>query len=102
MDKCKLVVRGVSAGLDVVGDCVNAYPFETDLTSSVSNSNGVLFVIEITDAAYNHADIQLMLEPNIFPTTHDMIYGIEPEQALIWSQGVSIAIAELLAHKVTH
>lgn len=106
---CKLVVRRFSAGLDHVGDCVNAYPFETYLGHLVENVGGAFVIIEVNDADNDDPRIQELLEPNLNPTNHNNIYGLEPVKEgeeffteLLTMGRINVSISKLLEYKVTH
>jgi hypothetical protein len=106
---CKIVVRRFTAGLDYIGDCVGAYPVEQYLGDSVEPQGGAFVIIEVSDADFDNVEIQTLLEPNMNPTTHNNIYGLEPVlegtecfDELLSTGRINITLSKLLEHKVTH
>ena len=106
---CKIVVRRFTAGLDVIGDCVNAYPFEKYLGDLVEPQGGAFVIIEINNADFSNFEIQDLLTPNLDPTTHNSIYGLQPVSEgdeffteLLTTGRVNVTLEKLLEHKVKH
>lgn len=107
---CKIVVRRFTAGLDFIGDCVNAYPFEKYLGDSVEPQGGAFVIIEINNAELNNHEIQDLLSPNLNPTTtHNNIYGLQPVQEggeffteLLTTGRINVTLEKLLEYKVKH
>lgn len=106
---CKIVVRRFTAGLDHIGDCVNAYPFEIQLGNLVEPQGGAFVIIEINNADFSHPEIQDLLSPNLSPTTHNSIYGLQPVQEgdeffaeLLITGRINVTLEKLLEYKVRH
>ena len=106
---CKIVVRRFTARLDFIGDCVNAYPFEQYLGPSVEPQGGAFVIIEINNAELTNAKIQELLKPNLDPTTHNNIYGLQPVSEgdeffaeLLTTGRVNVTLEKLLEYKVKH
>lgn len=109
MARCKMVVRRFTAGLDFIGDCVSAYPFDKYLGNLVEPQGGAFVIIEINNAEFNHHEIQELLSPNLTPTTHNNIYGLRPVQEggeffieLLTTGRITITLEKLLEYKVAH
>ncbi len=108
INKCKLVVRRFTSGLDHTGDCVNVYPFSENLGHLVEGIGGAFAILEIQDCNETNAEILELLEPNLNPTTHNNIYGLRlvDETSPFYNDlknktRVSVTLADVLAHKVT-
>ena len=106
---CKLVVRRFTAGLDKIGDAVNVYPFEQYLGDLVEPQGGAFVIIEINNADFNNDEIQALLEPNLEPTTHNNIYGLQPVKEgdeffieLLTTGRINVTLESLLEYKVKH
>lgn len=106
---CKIVVRRFDRGMDKRGDCVNAYDFGVYLGHSVEPVGGEFVIIEVTDADFNHSEIQALLTPNLNPVTHNNIHGLRPVNSgdeffteLLTNGRVAVNLAKLLEYKVTH
>ena len=106
---CKIVVRRFTAGLDFIGDCVNAYPFETYLGDLVEPQGGAFVIIEINNADHDNAEVQALLEPNLAPITHNNIYGLKPVSKgdeffteLLTTGRINVTLERLLEYKVKH
>tara|TARA_R110002049_G_C9065989_1_gene554545 strand:+ start:103 stop:429 length:327 start_codon:yes stop_codon:yes gene_type:complete len=106
---CKIVVRRFTEGLDFAGDCVNAYPFDEYLGPLVEQHGGAFVIVEVSDATFDNEDVQSLLEPNLNPKSHNMIYGLKPveqgdeffNELLVFGR-INITIEKLLEYKVTH
>ena len=105
---CKIVARRFTAGLDYIGDCVGASPIGQYLGDSVEPQGGAFVIIEVSDADFDNVEIQTLLEPNMNPTTHNNIYGLEPVlegtecfDVLLSTGRINITLSKLLEHKVT-
>ena len=106
---CKIVVRRFTAGLDAIGDCVNAYPFNVYLGNLVEPVGGAFVIIEISDANYDNIELQTLLAPNMTPITHNSIYGLSPVSEgdeffneLLTTGRISVTLDKLLEYKVKH
>ena len=104
---CKIVVRRFTAGLDFIGDCVNAYPFEEYLGDLVEPQGGTFVIIEINNADFSHSEIQDLLSPNLNPATHNSIYGLRPVKdgdefftELLTAGRINVTLEKLLEYKV--
>tara|TARA_R100000544_G_C2182459_1_gene37566 strand:+ start:62 stop:391 length:330 start_codon:yes stop_codon:yes gene_type:complete len=109
MAKCKVVVRRFTAGLDFIGDCVNAYPFEMQLGNLVEPQGGAFVIIEVNNATFNDPEIQEILSSNENPTTHNKIYGLRPVSEgdeffteLLTNGRINVALEKLLEYKIKH
>lgn len=106
---CKIVVRRFTAGLDYIGDCVNAYPFEAYLGDLVEPQGGAFVIIEVNDCDYDNAEIQSLIEDNLTPTTHNKIHGLQPVSEgdaffteLLTTGRINVTLEKLLEYKVVH
>lgn len=106
---CKIVVRRFTAGLDFIGDCVNAYPFDEYLGGSVEPQGGAFVIIEVNDAKFNNPEIQKLISDNENPTTHNKIYGLRPVKEgdeffaeLLTTGRINVTLEKLLEYKVKH
>ena len=106
---CKIVVRRFTAGLDFIGDCVNAYPFEKYLGDLVEPQGGAFVIIEINDANFSDLEIKELLSPNLEPITHNNIYGLKPVSKgdeffteLLTTGRINVTLERLLEYKVKH
>jgi len=106
---CKIVVRRFTSGLDRIGDCVNAYPYEAYLGSLVEPQGGAFVIIEVNDASFDHPEIQTLISDNENPTTHNKIHGLRPVQEgdeffteLLTTGRINVTLGDLIKYKVTH
>jgi hypothetical protein len=106
---CKVVVRRFTAGMDFIGDCVNAYPFEKYLGGLVEPQGGPFVIIEVNNADFNHSEIQGLISPNLTPTTHNNISGLNPVSdgdefftELLTAGRINVTLEKLLEYKVKH
>lgn len=106
---CKLVVRRFTAGLDFIGDCVNAYPYEMYLGDLVEPQGGAFVIIEISNCDFDDIEIKRLLLDNMNPTTHNKINGLQPVQEgdpffteLLTTGRINVTLEQLLQYKVKH
>ncbi len=109
MEQCKLVVRRFTAGLDFIGDCVNAYPFNMYLGDLVEGVGGAFVILEVTGCNERDQRILELMFDNINPIVSNKKYGLRPVQEgepffaeLKEFNRATVTIETLLTYKVEH
>ncbi len=78
VEKCKLVVRRFSSGLDFMGDCVNSYPIDFYLGELVEPQGGAFVIIEVVNASPKHPVILALIENELEPITANKKQFLQP------------------------
>lgn len=104
---CKLVVRRFSAGLDFIGDVVNAYPFDKYLGKAVEPQGGAFVIIEVNDCEYTHPEIQALIECYDNPTSRNKKQSLTPVKdgdeffyELLTTGRINVSLNKLLEYRV--